>query len=151
MTRRYPGHPIVGVGAIVWKEDAVLLVRRGQEPAKGEWTLPGGVVELGETMTAALRRELREEAGIEVEILGLSAVVERIFPDPAGRIEYHYLLLDFLCLYAGGEPRPASDIDALAFVPRHHLSAYRVSPLTQRVVDRAWHQRQQGTFLPLLG
>lgn len=150
MNRRYPNQPIVGVGAIVWKGDAVLLVRRAQEPAKGTWSLPGGVVEVGETLLEALCRELREETGIEVEVLGLSAFLERIFPDRAGRIEYHYILLDFLCLYKSGEPRPASDVSDLAFVPRLSLDSYHLPPRTRTVIDRAWEQRQQGNFLPLL-
>ena len=85
MKRHYPDQPIVGVGAVVFRDDEVLLVRRGKEPANGEWSLPGGAVEVGETLEEALRRELREETGIEVEILGLSAVLERIFPDAEGK------------------------------------------------------------------
>ena len=85
MKRLYPDQPIVGVGGIVFKGDEVLLVRRGKEPALGEWSLPGGAVEVGETLEEALHRELQEETGIEVEILGLSAFLERIFPDAAGQ------------------------------------------------------------------
>ena len=102
MKRHYPDQPLVGVGAVVFKGDEVLLVRRGQEPALGSWSLPGGLVELGETLAAAIKRELAEETGLTVTLLGIAAVVERIFPDPDGRIAYHYVLVDYLCDYSAG-------------------------------------------------
>jgi 8-oxo-dGTP diphosphatase len=140
----------VGVGAVVWRGDEVLLVRRGQEPAKNSWSLPGGLVELGETMAAAIRRELAEETGITVRLLGIAAVLERIFPDASGRIAYHYVLVDFLCDYREGAVRPGSDITAARFVPPHEVSDYDLAPLTTDVIRRARQQRQQGTWLPLL-
>lgn len=148
--RRYPNQPVVGVGAVVWHEDAVLLVRRAQEPAQGQWSLPGGTVEVGETLVEALQRELREETGIEVEVLGLTAVLDRIFPDPEGRVQYHYVLVDFLCRYASGVPRAASDISALAFVPLSELDRYHLPPRTRAVINRAWDQWREGGALPLL-
>ena len=147
MKRHYPDQPIVGVGAVVFREDTVLLVRRGKEPAKGEWSLPGGAVEVGETLEEALRRELREETGIEVEILGLSAVLERLFPDAEGKISYHYVLLDFLCRYASGEPRPSSDVLELCFTPLSQLDTFQLASLTREVIDRAFAQLQHGTCL----
>jgi 8-oxo-dGTP diphosphatase len=150
MKRNYPDQPIVGVGAIVFREDEVLLVRRGKEPAYGEWSLPGGAVELGETLVEALRRELREETGIEVEILGLSACLERIFPDEEGKISYHYVLLDFLCRYAGGEPRPGSDVLELRFTPLSFLEPFQLTSLARDVITRAQKQLDQGNVLPLL-
>ena len=147
MKRHYPDQPIVGVGAVVFRDDEVLLVRRGKEPAKGEWSLPGGAVEVGETLEEALRRELREETGIEVEILGLSAVLERLFPDAAGKISYHYVLLDFLCRYASGEPRPNSDILELCFTPLSQLDTFQLASQTREVITRAQAQLVGGNYL----
>jgi 8-oxo-dGTP diphosphatase len=148
MKRHYPDQPTVGVGAVVFKDDTVLLVRRGKEPAFGEWSLPGGAVEVGETLDAALRRELREETGIEVEILGLSAVLERIFPDAEGRISYHYVLLDFLCRYASGEPRPNSDILELCFIPLSQLEHFQLTSQAREVIARGQAQLDHGNCLP---
>jgi ADP-ribose pyrophosphatase YjhB (NUDIX family) len=138
------------VGAVIFRGEEVLLVRRGQEPARGSWSLPGGLVELGETLEAALRRELAEETGLTVAVLGVAAVLERIFPDDAGAISYHYVLVDFLCDYVPGELTPGSDITAAEFVGLKDLSSYDLPAFTARVIQRAWEQRQGGTYLPLL-
>jgi 8-oxo-dGTP diphosphatase len=148
--RHYPDQPLVGVGAVVFKGGKVLLVRRGQEPAKDSWSLPGGLVELGETMEAAIQRELAEETGITVRLLGIAAVLERIFPDPDGRIAYHYVLVDFLCDYLDGELTPGSDITAARFVPLTGLLDFDLPQFTADVIGRAWDQKQQGTGLPLI-
>jgi mutator protein MutT len=151
MKRKYPDQPIVGVGAVVFKDDTVLLVRRGQEPAYGEWSLPGGAVEVGETLEEALQREIQEETGLNIEIVGLSAVLERIFPDNQGQISYHYVLLDFLCRYAGGDPQPNSDILELCFTPLAHLDCFQLPARAREVILRAWEQLQNGKYLlPLL-
>lgn len=127
----------------------MLLVRRGQEPARDSWSLPGGLVELGETLTEALRRELREETGISVSILGVTAVLDRIYRDDSGSIPYHYVLVDFLCDYEGGDLTPSSDITAARFVPLSELDHMDLPPFTAQVIRRAWEQKQQGGFLPL--
>jgi 8-oxo-dGTP diphosphatase len=150
MKRHYPEQPLVGVGAIIFKGQEVLLVRRGQEPAKGAWSLPGGLVELGETLTAALTREIAEETGLSVKILGVSAVLERLFPDPAGKIAYHYVLIDYACAYLEGELQPASDITAAQFVALTDLDRFDLAQFTLEVIRRAQAQQRQGTLLPLL-
>ena len=139
----------MGVGAIVFKGEAVLLVRRGQEPARDSWSLPGGLVELGETLEAAITRELAEETGLTVALRGISAVLERIFPDPDGRIAYHYVLADYLCDYRQGELTPGSDVTAARFVPLAHLDDFDLPAYTADVIRRAWDQKQGGVCLPL--
>jgi len=148
--RHYPDHPLVGVGAVVFRGEEVLLVRRGQEPARDSWSLPGGLVELGEPLEKALARELEEETGIQVKILGITAVLNRIYRDDSGGIPYHYVLVDFLGDYAGGELRAASDISAARFAPLADLDAFDLPAFTARVIRRAWEQKKQGTFLGLL-
>jgi ADP-ribose pyrophosphatase YjhB (NUDIX family) len=140
----------VGVGAVVFQGESVLLVRRGQEPARDSWSLPGGLVELGETLEAAIQRELAEETGISVTILGIAAVLERIFPDPEGRIAYHYVLVDYLCDYVAGELTAGSDITAARFVPLNDLPDFDLPQFTADVIRRAWEQKGQGAALPLL-
>src|SRR5438552_13789207 len=100
--REYPVRPIVGVGAVVLDGDRVLLVKRAHEPLKGEWSLPGGAVEVGETLEAAVAREVREETCLEVEVGPLVEVVNRIVRDPGGRVEYHFVIVDYLCRPIGG-------------------------------------------------
>ena len=150
MKRLYPDHPLAGVGAVIFKDEKVLLVRRGQEPAKGAWTLPGGLVEVGETLSAAITREVAEETGLTVRLLGIAAVLERIFPDDAGKIAYHYVLIDFLCDYLAGELQPGSDITAARFVALPDLARFELSPFTLETIYRASEQKRQDTFLPLL-
>jgi ADP-ribose pyrophosphatase YjhB (NUDIX family) len=98
VSREYPDHPRVGVGAVVLHGRRVLLVRRGGQPSAGKWTLPGGLVELGETTAEAIQRELAEECGIRVRLGGIAGVVDRVVRDTAGRVRYHYVLVDYLAV-----------------------------------------------------
>ncbi|RJR33064.1 MAG: NUDIX domain-containing protein [Deltaproteobacteria bacterium] len=150
MKRHYPDQPLVGVGAVIFRGEEVLLVLRGQEPALGSWSLPGGLVELGETLENALKRELAEEVGISVQILGVTAVLDRIYRDDEGGIPYHYVLVDFLCGYEAGELRPGSDITAARFCPLSKLDGLDLPAFTARVVRRAWEQKRQGEILPIV-
>lgn len=149
--RLYPNHPLVGVGAVVFRGEEVLLVLRGQEPARGAWSLPGGLVEVGEGLEEALRRELAEETGISVKVAGVTAVLDRIYLDSDGGVPYHYVLVDFLCDYDSGDLFPGSDITAARFTPIAALPQYDLPEFTARVIERAWEQKRLGGVLPLLG
>jgi len=134
--RRYPERPILGVGAIIEEGGRVLLVERGKEPVKGVWSLPGGVVEVGEYLKDAVCREVREETGLEVEPVRVAEVFERIMPGPDGRPEYHYVLIDYLCKITGGILSPASDAARAEWVPRAELPSYRITEGTLAVIER---------------
>ena len=143
MSRRYPSRPIVGIGAIITRGDAVLLVRRGGEPQKGIWSIPGGVLQLGETLEEGVRREVREEAGLDVRVLERVEVVERILPDATGRLEYHYILIDYLCERTGGTLRAADDAAEAAWVDRRDLDEYEITSGTTEVINRAFEVRDR--------
>ena len=137
MKREYPEQPIVGVGGIIFQEESVLLIRRGREPALGQWSIPGGVVDLGESLEKAVVREILEETGIEAEPLALVKVLDRIFRDREGRVAYHYVLVDFLCGYKKGEVRAGSDALEARFIPIAELDALSVIPVTREVIHQA--------------
>jgi len=138
--REYPEAPIVGVGAVILDGNRVLLVRRGQEPMKGEWSLPGGAVELGETLEAAVQREVVEETGLEVLPRAIVEVLDKVVVED-GRVRYHYVLIDFLCRVQGGALRPGSDADDARWVRHEELNShgiYRVAPATVAVIEKAF-------------
>jgi ADP-ribose pyrophosphatase YjhB (NUDIX family) len=137
MKREYPEQPIVGVGGIIFQDESVLLIKRGREPALGQWSIPGGAVELGETLQAAVVREILEETGIKAEPLALVKILDRIFRDQEGKVAYHYVLVDFLCRHTGGEVRPGSDALEARFVPIAELASLNVIPATRDVVHQA--------------
>lgn len=140
----------MGVGAVIFRGEEVLLVRRGQEPAKGSWSLPGGVVEVGEGLVAAVQREVWEETGLTIKVLGITAVLERIYRDAENNIPYHYVLIDFACDYVSGELKPASDISSAQFVALGKLKDFPLASFTTQVIQRAYEQRQKGAFLPII-
>lgn len=146
MNRRYPQKPLVGVGAIIFRDDTVLLIQRGREPSYGKWSIPGGAVELGETLREAVFREVSEEVGLEVRVKDLVVALDRVILDRNGGIEYHYVLLDFLCEWIEGEPFPASDVLNCAFVQLDELSRYRLTDGTEQVIRRAFSQRNESPF-----
>lgn len=140
--REFPDHPIVGVGGVVIQDDRALLIRRGSEPLKGEWSIPGGMLELGETLEDGVRRELREETGLDVRVLGLIEVFDRIVPEPPpetpGPPRYHYVIADYLCEPLNGTPQPSSDVTELAFAAEDELERFRLTPTATRVLRRAF-------------
>jgi mutator protein MutT len=142
--REFPQTPLVGVGAVVVHEGRVLLVRRGSEPLKGHWTLPGGVLEVGETLVEGVVREVREETGLAVEPLELVELLDRIHRED-GRVRYHYVIADYLCRVTGGELRAASDADEARWVERaewNSLGALVLDPITVRVIEKGWQRAQ---------
>ena len=137
-TRRYPPRPILGVGALIFDGNRILLVERGREPLKGSWSLPGGVVEVGERLDHAIRREVLEETGLVIETERIFEIFERIMRDDAGKPEYHYVLIDYLCRVAGGSLRPGDDVCRVEWVERPQLSALQITEGTLAVIDRAF-------------
>jgi ADP-ribose pyrophosphatase YjhB (NUDIX family) len=142
MSSHYPAYPIIGVAGIVLDGERVLLAKRGHEPLKGIWSLPGGKLELGETLRDGVRRELREEAGLEVRVLEMVEVFERITPDEQGRTAYHYVLIDFLCESDGGVARAGDDADAVAWVERDRISEYETTEGAPGVIEKAFAIRE---------
>src|SRR5580700_2185563 len=138
--RRYPQRPILGVGALIFDEDKILLVERGKEPLKGYWSLPGGVLETGETLHEGVVREVREETGLEVEPLKMLEIFERIIRDSQGAAEYHYVLIDYICRVTGGSLRAADDASRAAWVPRRQLPAYRITTGTLPVIEKGFRE-----------
>jgi ADP-ribose pyrophosphatase YjhB (NUDIX family) len=132
--REYPARPIVGIGIVVLKGDAVLLVRRGRPPNLGSWALPGGGQELGERAEETARRELLEEAGLQVGEMHLAANVDSIHRDADGRIRYHYTIIDFCAAYAGGEAIPGDDVTHIAWAPLDRLDEYDLWSEAHRVI-----------------
>jgi 8-oxo-dGTP diphosphatase len=116
MRREYPAGPIVAVGAIIQRGEQIVLVRRAQEPALGLWTFPGGAVELGETAQDAVRREAREETGLEIQVAEVIAVLDNVVPDEQGRIRYHYLIVDYLAHPTGGCLQAGTDVSDVRWV-----------------------------------
>lgn len=137
MARRYPSGPVVGVAGVVLDGDRLLLVRRGREPAKGIWSLPGGVLRLGESLKDGCAREVREETGISVEVGPLVHVAERVLRDQEGKVEYHYVILDYLCLGRGGELRAGDDAEKARWVALDEPEQWDLNQEARRVVQKA--------------
>jgi 8-oxo-dGTP diphosphatase len=138
--RSYPERPIVAVGAVIFDGDRVLLVQRGQEPLKGDWSLPGGAVEIGETLEAALTREVREETALDIVVGPVVEVLDSIRHDAGGRAEYHYVIIDYACRVRGGAPTEAArgtDAADVRWVPIADLDRYRMTPAALAVIEKA--------------
>ena len=135
--REYPQQPVIGVGAVIVQDGRVVLVRRGHEPLAGQWSLPGGGVEVGETLEDAVVREMREETGLEVDVGPVIEVFDRITRDPEGRVRYHYVLVDYLCWPRAGTLAAGSDVDAAVFAAPEALDRYRLTGKARAVIARA--------------
>ena len=135
--REYPERPIVGVGAVIVRDGRVVIVRRRYEPLAGRWSLPGGMLELGETLEAGVAREMQEETGLDVEVGPVIEVFDRILLDDTRRVQYHFVLVDYLCWPVGGELRAGSDVDDAMFVAPGDLGPYDLTVKARAVIDRA--------------
>jgi 8-oxo-dGTP diphosphatase len=144
-SREYPERPIVGVGGVIIENGRTLLIRRGSEPLRGEWSIPGGTLELGETLEEGVARELLEETGVQVRVLELIEVFDRIFDDTgwiATRTEqkprYHYVIADYLCEHVGGEARAGSDVTDVAYAREDELVQFHLTETATRILRKAF-------------
>jgi 8-oxo-dGTP diphosphatase len=142
-TREYPERPVVGVGGVVIVDGRALLIRRGNPPLEGEWSIPGGTLEVGETLLDAVRRELAEETGIEVRVGELIEVFERIFADGEGHPKYHFVIVDYLCEATRGTARAGSDVTDVAWAAESELPKYSLTPTATRVIKKAFQMARQ--------
>ena len=136
MSREYPENPLVGVGAVIVQDGRALLIRRGQAPLLGEWSLPGGVLECGETLREATIREAREETGLSVETGELLGVYERVMRGDDGRVRYHYVLIDFLCRVLGGDLAAGTDAADARWFVSEELEGLDLPHDTREVIDK---------------
>jgi ADP-ribose pyrophosphatase YjhB (NUDIX family) len=137
-SRRFPARPVPGVGAIIIENGRVLLVERGREPFKGYWSLPGGAVETGERLVDALRREVREETGLEIEILHLLEIFERITKAGDGRTEYHFILMDYICRPIGGTLQASDDANRAEWFAEDEIAGLKITEGTPEFIARAF-------------
>lgn len=144
-SREYPERPVMGVGGVIVDRGRTVLIRRGTEPLLGQWSIPGGTIELGETIEEAVRRELREETGLEVRVLELIELFDRIYVEngavPAQdrkKPRYHYVIADYLCELVGGEPRAGSDVTDLAFSREDELGKFHLTEKATSVLKKAF-------------
>jgi 8-oxo-dGTP diphosphatase len=137
MPREYPKAPLLGVGAVVLHRGKVLLVCRAQEPCKGEWTFPGGLVELGETLRQAAERETFEETGIRIRAGEVLEVVDSLVKGTGGRLRFHYSIVDVVCRYLSGSPRPGDDVSDVAWIPIKEARRMPLAGVTAQVLRKA--------------
>jgi ADP-ribose pyrophosphatase YjhB (NUDIX family) len=135
--RKYPPRPVVGVGAVIVDEGRVVLIKRKYEPLAGQWSLPGGTLEIGESLEAGVAREMREETGLEVAVGPVVDVFDRILLDTEGRVRYHFVLIDYLCRPIGGSLVAGSDVADAVLADPGGLASFRLTPKAIAVIDRA--------------
>jgi 8-oxo-dGTP diphosphatase len=145
MAREYPDRPVVGVGGVVIEDGRALLIKRGSEPLLGQWSIPGGTLELGESLQEGVARELFEETGLEVQVLDMIEAFDRIFLDPAApdpgnrsRPKYHYVIVDYLCERLAGVARAGSDVTDIAYATEGELENFHLTQTATRVLLRAF-------------
>ena len=139
MPREYPERPVLAVGAVVVDRGRALLVKRAQEPAKGAWSIPGGKVEYGETLQDAVRREIKEETGLDIEVGRRLRILQRMFRDDSGRMKYHYVLVDYRAVPVGGMLSASSDAADVRYFADSELAGLGLADITLRVVRSALH------------
>ena len=136
LSRQYPKKPVVGIGAIILDGDKILLEKRKNLPSKGKWTVPGGLVDLGETLEQAVIREVKEETGLEVDKPRLVDVVNYISLSEKGAVVYHFVIIDYIVTSNGGKLKAASDADALKWVPFNEVEEYDLTESFRRFFQR---------------
>jgi 8-oxo-dGTP diphosphatase len=141
--RRYPKRPLLGVGALIFEGDRILMALRGRQPLMGLWSLPGGLVETGESLENAIRREVREETGLEVRPLGVLKIFERIMRDADGAPEYHYVLIDYICRATGGTLCAGDDACRAEWVRRRELKKLEITEGTLAVIEKGFRDRRK--------
>lgn len=141
--REYPLRPVVGVGGVVIADGRALLIRRGHPPLEGQWSIPGGTLEVGETIVEGIQRELAEETGMEVRALDLIEVFERIFRDKDQRVQYHFVILDYLCEMVGGIARAGGDVVDVAWADEEELAKFDLTEAATRVLKKAFHMARE--------
>lgn len=154
MAREYPDRPVVGIGGVVIEQGRALLIRRGSEPLRGQWSIPGGYLELGESLKQGVARELLEETGLEVRVLDLIEVFDRVYRDPVDpnsqtRLgpKFHFVIVDYLCEKISGEARAGSDVTHVAYASELELSQYQLTSTATGVLKKAFamHRARQIT------
>lgn len=150
MAREYPDRPVVGVGGVVIEDGRALLIKRGSEPLLGQWSIPGGTLELGESLQDGVARELLEETGLEVQVLDMIEAFDRIFLDPAApnagdrsRPKYHYVIVDYLCERLAGEAKAGSDVTDIAYAREDELEKFHMTSTATRVLHRAFAMERE--------
>ena len=158
MAREYPDRPVVGVGGVVIENDHVLLIRRGTEPLLGQWSIPGGTLELSESLQEGVARELLEETGLKVRVLELIDAFDRIYtePDEGGsgttkRPRFHYVIVDYLCERISGDAIAGSDVTDVAYAAESELEKFQLTPTATRIIKQAFRMSRQkrGPYNPL--
>jgi len=144
--REYPERPIASVAACVFKGDRVLLIKRARQPSQGLWSVPGGAVELGETIRDAVKRELREECGIEIEVDGVINAVDLILPDEKGRIQFHYIVTYLLARYISGEACPGSDALEVRWATRQELDTLDMTAAVRKNMQHSFGVAREAGF-----
>ncbi|WP_290901656.1 NUDIX hydrolase [Ferroglobus sp.] len=144
--REYPGRPVIGVGAVIIEDEKILLVRRANEPNKNMWSIPGGLVRVGESLHEALKREILEEIGVEIEIGDVACVTEEIFLDKDGRIKYHYVIVDFFAKIKSGEIKAGSDAKEVKWIKLDELGE-DVVPFVRKLVEKILREEKM-IYLP---
>lgn len=137
LRRKYPEQPIIAVAALILNEKGdLLLVRRGSEPGKGLWSIPGGAVELGESLEQALKREVKEETGLDIKSLKLLDIFEVVEKEHSGRIRYHYVILDYIVEKCGGFLKPATDVSDAKWVSMEKIDSYNITKSLRKLIDK---------------
>jgi len=150
MARQYPDRPVVGVGGVLIEKGRTLLIKRGSEPLLGQWSIPGGTLELGESLQEGVAREMREETGLEVQVQEMIEVFDRIFLEPEAKVvdgkarpKYHYVIVDYLCERLSGTPQAGSDVTDLVFASEDELVNFHLTPTAMRVLRRAFAMHRE--------